>query len=684
MTAVVQPMIEPDVGVIRAHLEKLFARARDEYPQGRVEIAWSDHEGKPNQAMLFGLDADQLADAAEFAANRNREVRSVYVGVNPRALSAHASKRARAGDIEVAFVHFADCDTPDSTERLRRASLSYTWAVTTGRVPSPRVQAYWDLDEPTRNLPAWLEQQRAIAAAFGSDAVIDAPRLMRLAGTVNYPKADKVARGYKVEPVTLRTQYDGAERDPVSWQAILGAFPASARVAAPATSSTGLNIVEGVTVGSLLEEIRGGRQWHNGMIRLVAHMIGRGMPDSLILALAADITLPGYAVSDTRRELQQAIEGARQKWNVPDEEQALDEPAAASTLTEDGTFPLIWFQDVAFDPATADIVEDTLGEGAMSVIYGESNCGKTFFVSDLALSIARGIPWRGKAVEQGAVIYVAAEGAAGIKKRILAYRRQHKIMGAIPFAVVTTSINLLDPKADTAPLIATIQAAAAKLGIPVRLVVIDTLARAIAGGNENASEDMGALVANADRIRLTTNAHICFIHHSGKDQAKGARGHSSLRAATDTEIEITRDADASISHAKVQKQRELEGGQQYAFTLESVEVGTNARGKLVTSCVVVPIENAPAKGPRLTPAEQRAIEQLHNAIADHGQNLGQRGPKFPNVTGCHADLWRQYVGAAGITQRDNPTNERKQWQRIREGLDAKGAIRQWDGFVWPT
>jgi RecA-family ATPase len=72
----------------------------------------------------------------------------------------------------------------------------------------------------------------------------------------------------------------------------------------------------------------------------------------------------------------------------------------------------------------------------------------------------------------------------------------------------------------------------------VVLVVIDTLARAMAGGNENASEDMGAFVRNVDRVRSATSAHTMIVHHSGKNKAAGARGHSSLRAATDTEIEI--------------------------------------------------------------------------------------------------------------------------------------------------
>ena len=90
---------------------------------------------------------------------------------------------------------------------------------------------------------------------------------------------------------------------------------------------------------------------------------------------------------------------------------------------------------------------------------------------------------------------------------------------------------------------------------------------------------MGQLVVHADAIRKETGAHVLFVHHSGKDQARGARGHSSLRAATDTEIEVVRDNDATISSAKVTKQREFEGGQQWHFKLHHVELGMNKRLK---------------------------------------------------------------------------------------------------------
>jgi hypothetical protein len=70
----------------------------------------------------------------------------------------------------------------------------------------------------------------------------------------------------------------------------------------------------------LIRLIRAGKEWHNNMIRVVAHWIGRGWSNGEILAAAESFTLPGYKVTDTLKDVLKAIEGGRKKWNVPDEE----------------------------------------------------------------------------------------------------------------------------------------------------------------------------------------------------------------------------------------------------------------------------------------------------------------------------------------------------------------------------
>lgn len=123
---------------------------------------------------------------------------------------------------------------------------------------------------------------------------------------------------------------------------------------------------------------------------------------------------------------------------------------------------------------------------------------------------------------------------------------------------------------------------------------------------------MGAFVRNIDVIRAATEAHVMVIHHSGKDQARGARGHSLLRAATDTEIEvkrIERDDGPVGGVLTVTKQRDMEGEFRRAFTLRSVPLGFGRNGKPVTSAIAC-LEGEDASRPVLkgpTTAEQEVL-----------------------------------------------------------------------------
>ena len=114
--------------------------------------------------------------------------------------------------------------------------------------------------------------------------------------------------------------------------------------------------------------------------------------------------------------------------------------------------PITWFEDVRQSLEITDFVEETLGRQQMSVIYGESNSGKTFFIMDMAFHVAMGWKWRGLDVDQGAVIYCALEGAHGITNRVAALKLHYRDRigeEKVQFGVITVGLNLLDPEADT-------------------------------------------------------------------------------------------------------------------------------------------------------------------------------------------------------------------------------------------
>lgn len=261
-----------------------------------------------------------------------------------------------------------------------------------------------------------------------------------------------------------------------------------------------------------------------------------------------------------------------------------------------------------------ELVEGVLTAGDGSVLYGDSNSGKTFFVIDMAAAVARGARWMGRNTEPGLVVYLAAESPASVRGRLQAYQRHHGVR--VPnFAIVQSPIDLFDGDADTEAVIAVVRQLERQRGQKVRLIVGDTLARLSAGANENAGQDMGLVVRRFDRIRTACNAHFLLIHHSGKAAANGARGWSGIRAAVDTEIEVTDSPTGRC--AEITKQRDLSTkGERIGFRLDTVTLGTTKWGAAATSCVVVPAD-APDKpqGKRVSEVGGAVLEYLRTQPA---------------------------------------------------------------------
>ena len=347
--------------------------------------------------------------------------------------------------------------------------------------------------------------------------------------------------------------------------------------------------------------------------------------------------------------------------------------------------PMLWFNEIEEVLDAKDFVQGVLLEEGAAVVYGESNAGKTFWTTDLSLHVAAGIDWCGRRVEQGGVVYCVLEGGIGFKNRVAAWRKEHKFEGDdIPFVAIPSMLNLLDPNADTGRLISAIIGAIKRMGMSVKLVVIDTLSRAMAGGNENAPDDMGALVKNMDRIRQETGACVLFVHHSGKDQAKGARGHSLLRAAVDTEIEVVADELGESKTATVVKQRELPKGVVIPFVLKVVDLGQNRHAEPVTTCIVEFSGEGHAPGgasgrPRLKGDNKRALEVLADLVATEGKSGASGIPAgLPSVP---EKWWRErfYDRAKAGAE---PEAKQRAFRRAADFLVEKHFVGMLAGRVW--
>ncbi len=351
--------------------------------------------------------------------------------------------------------------------------------------------------------------------------------------------------------------------------------------------------------------------------------------------------------------------------------------------------PLVWLKDAqpVLEPG-GSLVEGLLDAGAMSVAFGPSNSGKSFWCLDLALHIAAGIPWRGRAIPSpGLAVHVASEGGTKFVNRLVAAAKQHHDVADAPLAVMPARINLLVPDADIPSLLAALRDAELASGRPLRLIVVDTLARAMAGGDENSAVDMTAFVSNIDALREATGAHVQVVHHSGKDQTKGSRGHSSLRAACDTEIEVTRTGAEGTKEAAaiVRKQRDLQGDEVFPFTLAEVEVGRTRAGQPVTSAVVEQMaESAAVPRHKLSANESKAFRFLADVLAVEGRPLPGIGgfPSVPDLAGAPLERWRAECEARSLSGAEAPKVRGQAFRRAFEGLATAGRVASRDGIVW--
>jgi hypothetical protein len=198
-------------------------------------------------------------------------------------------------------------------------------------------------------------------------------------------------------------------------------------------------------------------------------------------------------------------------------------------------------------PRPTYLVDEVLVQDSLAVLYAAAGAGKSFVALDLALSIATGTPWQGRAVQRGPVVYIAAEGGAGLRQRIRAWMTAHQIDRIDDCWFVLGAVNLLDEHEVTAFL-----AELAEVQVIPTMLVVDTLARCLVGGDENSAKDMGIAVAALDRLREALGCADLVLHHTARHH-DGERGSTALRGAADTMLELKKHGDVVTIASDKQK-----------------------------------------------------------------------------------------------------------------------------------
>lgn len=310
------------------------------------------------------------------------------------------------------------------------------------------------------------------------------------------------------------------------------------------------------------------------------------------------------------------------------------------------------------------IVKGVLPRAGLALLIGASGSGKTFFALDLVGAIAEGRDWRGRKVAKGRVAYICAEGAGGFRNRVEAYTEHHGIDRALfDVGVIPDAPNFLlgdDIKA---------VAAALRTFGKLDVIVVDTYAQVMPGGDENGGVDGGKVVKHCQLLHKLTGAVVLLVHHVGKDSSKGARGWSGLRAAADVEITVERAQDHRA--ATVTKQKDGEEGAEFGFKLNTVTIGQDDDGEDITSCVLEHTASAARSERKKDPAG--AVQQLVLRVAQDMAGLVDDDVTVNSLLeGCVSQM------AQDPTKRDR---RREMAFKALEGLQAANRLSSTDGVV---
>lgn len=242
-------------------------------------------------------------------------------------------------------------------------------------------------------------------------------------------------------------------------------------------------------------------------------------------------------------------------------------------------------------PSPPWLIQNFIAEKSITVMYGASNVGKSFVASDIAGHLAQGRNWGNLMVNKPhSILYVCAEAGNSYGNR---YKALKKRLGLapdekLPFDVITMPVDFFHDQQDVKDIVLCAKLLEERTNTKIGMVVIDTLATTFSG-NENSAEDMGKYIKALKFIQHHADTAVLVVHHSGKDEANGARGSSSLRAATDTEIQVksVKRGARYLRTIETKKQRETESDVIIQFDLNVHQLGVDMYGTPITSCSVI-------------------------------------------------------------------------------------------------
>lgn len=233
-------------------------------------------------------------------------------------------------------------------------------------------------------------------------------------------------------------------------------------------------------------------------------------------------------------------------------------------------------------------VKHVIPADSVGILFGASGTFKSFLALDYALHAVHGMTWLGKKTKKGPVLFIAAEGGAGVWRRVKAWHLQRGLKWqGIEFYVLPMAVMLNTGCAN-------VVAAAQAVGVTPGTVIVDTMSQTFDGEENSANEVAGYFRELGNGFRALWRCVVLVVHHSGHSATERPRGSSAILANVDFMLGVFRDEKQMLATLTCEKQKDGERFEPVQFTLTSVQLGTDEDGEAITSLAARHVNSAEA------------------------------------------------------------------------------------------
>jgi AAA domain-containing protein len=440
--------------------------------------------------------------------------------------------------------------------------------------------------------------------------------------------------------------------------AVFGVDLADVRAApltATAPSTTG---EQGEHLRELTASVIRGEALHDSLNMIAASLVATGVPGGAVVNLLRGLMDASSAPRDERfharfADIPRAVTTAQEKFA---------RPTTAEALSAEGGLVLTVPELHRKAGSVKWAVKHVVPEHGLGFIYGASGTFKSFVALDYALHRAYGMKWMGRRTRKATPVYLAAEGGAGLMRRIEAWHLMRKLdWRKCPMRVVIVPLTLRTEAA-------TLREAIVAAGVTPGDLIVDTMSQTFTG-NENSNDEVAEFlrVLGSD-LRDGLDCTVTVVHHSGHSATERPRGASAIVSNVDFAFGVFRDEKEMLATMEFAKVKDSERPAAQTFSLSVQELGRDEDGDPITSLVASHINNA----------EELLAAVEREGKAGRGGNNNLLMSLVENGA-AERDVRKAFYEQLGSTK--EPEAKKKAFYRARDWAIQSGLIEVVQGVV---